>query len=73
MIKLIIVVISLVITIIPSSLPLAIIFCLSEYSSLSVFKSGKIVFKSLRQLENIGNIDVLLLEMQSSLTNLHEI
>lgn len=59
---------TLMISVIPEALSLAAIYCLSEYSSLNVFESGKIMFRRLKSLENMGRVDCLCLEKQGTLT-----
>jgi len=64
----IIISITLVISIIPEAISLAVIYCLSEYSSLMMFKNGKIVFRKLKSLENMGRVNCLCLEKQGTFT-----
>lgn len=44
----------LVFTLVPETLVLCVIICLAEYSSLSQFKTGKLTFRKLYSLENMG-------------------
>jgi magnesium-transporting ATPase (P-type) len=41
---------------------------LAEYSSLSQFKSGKLTFRKLYSLENMGSVNTLCLEKEGTLT-----
>lgn len=59
---------TLLISVIPEALSLAVIYCLSEYSSLHSFNSGHILFKRLKSLENMGRLDCLCIEKQGTLT-----
>ena len=68
MLRLVILVLTLIISIIPEAVTLAVIYCLSEYSSLQIFSQGKVIFKNVRTLENAGRISVLCLEKAGTLT-----
>jgi magnesium-transporting ATPase (P-type) len=70
--KLVIISITLVISVIPEALTLAVIYCLSEYASLSIFESGNIVFRKLKSLENMGRVNCLCLEKQSTFTDVEK-
>ena len=59
----------LIIVIIPEALPLAVVYCLSEYSNLELFDKGKIIFKNIKCLDYMSRINCLLLEKQGSFTN----
>lgn len=61
--------ITLIISVIPEALTLAVIYCLSEYSSLELFSKGKLVFRKLKSLENMGRVNCLCLEKQGTLTS----
>ena len=58
----------LVFTLVPETLVLCVIICLAEYSSLSQFKSGKLTFRKLYSLENMGSVNTLCLEKEGTLT-----
>lgn len=67
--NLIVVVVSIIIGIVPEGLSLAVLYCLSEYATLSIFKNGKLVFSKLKSLENMGRVSCLVLEKQGTFTN----
>jgi P-type E1-E2 ATPase len=69
LLKLIIITITLIIAIIPEGLSLAVIYCMSEYSSLSIFSKGKLIFRKLKTLDNLGRVNCLCLEKGGTLTN----
>ena len=60
--------ICLTISLIPEALMLAVIICLSEYTSMSLIESGKLVFRKLKALETMGNINCLCIEKEGTLT-----
>lgn len=70
--ELLIITLSLVIAVIPEGLQLSVIYCLSQYASIGLFKDGKLIFKKLKTLENMGRLDVLVLEKSGTLTKINE-
>lgn len=65
-----IVVLCLMIAVIPEALSLAVIQCISEYSSLELFSKGKIVFKNMKSLEKIGKVKYICLGKRGMFTDL---
>ena len=62
-------VIVLTITVIPQAININILGSFNNYSNLSVFRKGSIIFKNIRALEKMGQIDCIVFEMQGTLTD----
>ena len=64
--------VTLIISIIPEALSLAVIYCLSAYASLKIFNNGDIIFRKLKSLENMGRVNCLCLEKQSTFMHMDQ-
>ena len=58
------------IAVIPEALSLAVIQCISEYSSLGLFSKGQIVFKNMKSLEKIGKVKYICLGKRGMFTDI---
>jgi magnesium-transporting ATPase (P-type) len=72
LLELLIITVCLVIAVIPEGLQLAVIYCLSQYASIGLYKKGDLIFKKLKTLENMGRLDFLVLEKQGALENIND-
>ena len=54
---LITIVLCMLICIVPEALNMAFVYCLSQYATVSILKEGKMAFKNIKALENMGRLD----------------